>query len=107
MQMHDRRYNSWGFDVTMPDKGWISMNQLYDPAWKVTVDGQPVPLLRANFLRSAIPVSAGQHQIRLEYWPFTRRIYWFAAAALELILIFLGVVAVREYHVRNRRAETV
>jgi hypothetical protein len=41
--------------------------QTYYPAWRATVDGQPVPLLRANHAFQAVPVPSGRHGVRLEY----------------------------------------
>ena len=41
--------------------------QTYYHNWHATVDGQPVPLLRANVAFQAVPVPAGLHRVRLKY----------------------------------------
>src|SRR5262249_15948779 len=93
--IREQNYNSWGFEVTAPKDGWISVNQIHDPLWKVTIDGQPAPLAREDAVRSAFPITGGSHQIQLEYWPFARRLYWLACSALEVLLLFLGGVALQ------------
>ena len=37
------------------------------PGWQATVDGHPTPIERANLVMRALRLSAGQHEIALEY----------------------------------------
>jgi hypothetical protein len=39
----------------------LLLNDRFDPAWQVTVDGKPEKLLRANFIMRGVQVPAGQH----------------------------------------------
>lgn len=42
----------------------------YDgPGWVATIDGEEVPLIRANFLLRAVKVPAGEHEVRLRFRP--------------------------------------
>jgi len=41
--------------------------QSHYPGWCAEVDGQPVPLLRANHAFQAIEIPAGRHQVRVVY----------------------------------------
>jgi len=41
--------------------------QTYYHDWQATVDGQPVPLLRANHAFQAVSVPSGRHGVRVEY----------------------------------------
>ncbi len=43
----------------------------YDPAWKVDVDGQPAPLMRANGLFRAVHLTRGEHTVSFAYRPRT------------------------------------
>lgn len=45
----------------------VVIAQSFARGWKATVDGQPVPLLRANHAFQALQVPPGRHQIRLTY----------------------------------------
>lgn len=63
-------------------------NDRWSPNWKAFLDGQPVNLLRCNFIMRGIQVPAGSHQIRMEYSQPTRAVYVsFAAAAVGLLLV--------------------
>ncbi|MFA6544878.1 MAG: YfhO family protein [Limisphaerales bacterium] len=46
--------------------------QNFYPSWRAAVNGQPVPVLRANRAFQAVPIPAGKSTIRLDYvdWPF-------------------------------------
>jgi hypothetical protein len=39
----------------------------WDRGWSATVDGKPAPILRANLLARAVPLTAGSHRIELQY----------------------------------------
>jgi hypothetical protein len=41
----------------------------YDPDWRVTIDGQPAPLLRANARFRGVVVPAGAHRVVFSYQP--------------------------------------
>jgi len=102
-------YNSFGFKVVIPQDGWLRINQITDPNWNITIDGKPVSAYRANFMSTAFPISAGAHQIRMDYMPVARRIYWIAVLALEITLAFI-VICVFWRHTRrihsDRNAQT-
>jgi hypothetical protein len=39
------------------------------PGWRATLDGQPVPIWRANYLSQGVVVPAGAHTVELHYQP--------------------------------------
>jgi uncharacterized membrane protein YfhO len=45
----------------------VVLSQSYYHLWHASVDGQPVPLLRANLAFQAIKVPAGIHHVKLVY----------------------------------------
>jgi len=57
----------------------------YDPGWTATVDGRPAPIVAANLVMRAVPISAGHHTIDLQYKT--------PGLTLALSLSLLGVVA--------------
>lgn len=47
----------------------LLLNDRYDADWRVTVDGQPAKLLRANFIMRGVQVPAGDHTVVFEFRP--------------------------------------
>lgn len=45
----------------------LLLNDKFDPHWTVTVDGQPRPLLRANFLMRAVELPPGEHTVEFSF----------------------------------------
>jgi hypothetical protein len=87
VQVHD----SWTTaTLRAPRDGLAVVLDPWFPGWSATVDGNPAPLLRANYAFMAVPVRAGRHVLRLSYFP--RRLWpglaiaLLAAAALAVLL---------------------
>ncbi|MBX7236098.1 MAG: YfhO family protein [Caldilineales bacterium] len=55
------------------------------PGWEATVDGERVPIARADLLLRGLPLSAGQHVVRLSFRPASLR--WGAAITLASALL--------------------
>ncbi|WCJ59373.1 YfhO family protein [Fontisphaera persica] len=55
------------FDVESPAAALVVVSQSFYPAWRTFVDGQPVPLWRANHAFQALAVPPGKHQIEVKY----------------------------------------
>lgn len=72
----------------------LLLNDKYDPNWRVVVDGQPAPLLRANFIMRAVALAAGEHTVEFRFEPPTTYLYVSLTAlglgALLLALMFLA-----------------
>ena len=49
--------------------GHVVLVDGYDPGWRVTLDGRPAPLLRANMAFRAVAVPAGRHVVEMVYRP--------------------------------------
>jgi hypothetical protein len=91
----DWSWNRLAFSADAPSNGWISVRQIDDPGWRVTVDGHRVDQVKANDASMAVPVSAGAHHVVLSFEPLSRRLYWPAAIMLQLAVVTLLVGAVR------------
>lgn len=59
------------YDYRMPWHGWMLMHYPYDPKWRLSVDGEVVPVYRANRCFMAVPLGPGEHRIDWVYWPGT------------------------------------
>lgn len=82
-------YNAHAFTIQAPADGWLYVSQVYDSDWVVRVDGVKQQHLRANIVGMAVSVTAGRHQVSIDYRPLARRLYGPASASLELALIGL------------------
>ena len=52
-------------DAEMSEAGHVVLVDAYGAGWRATVDGESVPLLRANVAFRAVAVPAGRHRIEL------------------------------------------
>jgi hypothetical protein len=74
--------------------GYVVLVDAYDPGWQATLDGGPVPVLRANLAFRAVRAPAGRHVIQFSYRPlwFLRGFGLSLATALGLVSIGLGLM---------------
>lgn len=45
----------------------LVVRNVWDPEWRATVDGRPVPVLVADYLLQGVPVPPGRHIVELRY----------------------------------------
>lgn len=58
-------------DVDAPTDGFVVLNDVWHPWWRVEVDGVPGVIHRANVMFRAVNVRAGKHLVRFEFTPFS------------------------------------
>ena len=75
-----------------------------EKGWKMTIDGQEQPLLRANYLLRAAMVPAGEHEIVMEYAPKAYRIGNTVAFVSSLLMI-IGLIVALVYSGRLKSME--
>jgi hypothetical protein len=63
--------------------GLIVLADIFDPGWRLTVDGRPAPIFRANVLMRGAAVGRGTHTLAYTYDPASVRIgAWVSAVGL-------------------------
>ncbi|HEX7090219.1 MAG TPA: YfhO family protein [Longimicrobiales bacterium] len=87
----DREVDRYTLRVTTDRPALLVVSENYFPAWKAAVDGEPAPVLRANYTFRAVPVPAGAHEVRFEYRSDVLRASAFAS--LATLVLLLGVAA--------------
>jgi hypothetical protein len=65
--------------------GVLVLSEVFYPGWQAKLDGEPVPLFRADAALRALCVPAGEHQITLIFRPWSVR----AGAATTLFCLLL------------------
>lgn len=73
----------------------LLLNDRYEGNWQVRVDGQPAPLLRANYLMRAVRLEPGSHTVEFSYGVPMRMFYVSLAAlgvafALGALILLTG-----------------
>jgi hypothetical protein len=67
--IEERRADSLRLRADMDREGYLVLLETYDPGWRVRVDGQRRPLLRANGAFRAVRLPAGTHRVEMTYRP--------------------------------------
>jgi hypothetical protein len=77
----ERRADRVRVEADLSANGYVVVLEGYERGWRAAVDGVPTPVLRANAVFRAVPVSAGRHDVLLLYRP---------AAATAGVMVSLG-----------------
>ena len=64
-----------------------------EKGWKMTIDGQEQPLLRANYLLRAAMIPSGEHEIVMEYAPKARKVGNTVSFVSSLLMILTLIAA--------------
>jgi hypothetical protein len=70
-----------------PSRGFVRVLESWDPGWRASLDGAPVPVLRSDSFAIAAAVDSGRHRIEFHYETPGAR---FGAAASLLSLLLLA-----------------
>lgn len=84
----DDRRNTLNITLTAPYDGWLVLADTEYPGWRAEVDGEAVPIYRANGAFRAVQVPSGEHTVVFSYRPpwllpalFVSLFAWFALGA--------------------------
>ena len=107
-----RRSESIAWDVVDPDHlalrieanapALLVLSEVWDPNWTATVDGEPAPVLLADYTLRAVPVPAGAHEVALRYDPPALRVGLAVTLLTAALLALSALVLFR----RGARAST-
>ena len=76
-------------EVDAPGRGFLVLADQYFPGWFATVNGQPVPIQRANYAFRLVEVPAGRSTIEFHYSP---RSLWAGAGVSAVSAITVAVL---------------
>jgi hypothetical protein len=85
--------------VEGPSEGYLVLSDPYYPGWRATVDGAPVPLLRANYAFRAVRVPPGVHEVTMVFRPNL----WLAGVAIAAATLFCLLLVFGAALIRRRR----
>lgn len=76
-------------------------SEVFYKTWKVFIDGQEVPLIRANYILRALPVPAGEHEIEFqcvdEVYNKASKISLWGSIFVGLVIVGLVILLVLQY----------
>jgi hypothetical protein len=78
-------------DVNLARPGLVILSDVFYPGWKLTIDGQPAPILRANRAMRGAAVKAEKHRLVYTYEPRSFRVG--AAVSLGGLVVLAGFSA--------------
>lgn len=92
--------NELTYSVEAEGDGLVVFSEIYYPGWKATLDGEPLDIIRADYILRAAYVPAGKHTIRMEYKPAsvasTEAIAYAAIALMILSLLAALLLPLRK-----------
>ena len=93
------------YEVTTEHDGMFVFSEVWYPeGWKATVDGIEVPLVRANYILRALPITAGRHTVELRFEPSGRKLAGLASGlGSAVLLLFLLSMSYMSYMESRKR----
>src|SRR5579883_3657818 len=76
--------------ATLDQPGLVILADAYYPGWRLTIDGRPAPIFRANRLMRGAAVPAGQHTLVYTYEPLSFRVG--AIVSIGGLIVLVGLV---------------
>jgi hypothetical protein len=80
-----RGNNQLAVQVQARAEGILVLSEVFYPGWEARLDGEPVPLLRADSALRAVCVPAGEHQVTLSFVPGSLKV----GAGISLLFVLL------------------
>lgn len=89
--VNDYRSSSMRVQVQAAAPGYLVLSEVWFPGWRATVNGAAAEVLRANGALRAIPVPAGESEVRLWFAPagWRQGLVAFAVGGLLLLALWL------------------
>jgi uncharacterized membrane protein YfhO len=67
----------------------LLLSDKYDPYWRVTVDGQPVELLRCNYIMRGVYLAAGPHTVEFQF-SLPHKLFYVTLLAIAMGISLIG-----------------
>ena len=85
-------------ETSAPTATVLVVSEIFYPGWKATIDGQPAPIMSADYLLRGIALPAGKHKVEMHYSLPSG----YSGVLISIVslasLIFLGIYEKRKKH---------
>lgn len=92
VQITDYKPNHLTYKVSSNQGGIVVFSEIYYPGWTATVDGKKVELGRVNYVLRALNITAGKHEVILDFHPSsvaeTETVAYVGYLVLILLVLF-------------------
>lgn len=78
--------------------GYLVLSEIFYPGWRATVDGKEVPVERADYLITVLPLPAGTHKVEYRYDPLSLKVGAACTAMTCLVGILVLIGSRRRKH---------
>jgi len=102
----DAAHENVEIEASTPEPALLVLADLHFPGWRVEVDGEPRPLLRADYLLRAVALAPGRHRVRFVYVPWMLRAGAVVTGATVLVLVAAWAQAARRSPAARARASS-
>ncbi|MBN1632870.1 MAG: YfhO family protein [Ignavibacteria bacterium] len=95
VKLLDYNINGMKFEVNTSENGFLFVSEVFYPAWKAYINGNPVETYRADYCLRAVYVEKGKHTVEMKYESDTfsagLKISVIAVVILVAGLVFTGI----------------
>ena len=92
--------------ISLDKDKYLVLSIPYQKGWTAYVDGEKTELLRANYMYMALPLSAGEHEISLEFEiPGVKYALIIMPSAFALFVVLLAVRRIRKLRAVKRQKQ--
>ncbi len=104
VEIQEYRRNRIKFDITAEEDAFLFQSDTFFPGWMAELDGNPVPILRANHAFRCVVIPEGQHTLVMTYRPGPLVKGAWISAGTAVIWLLLPVV---RFSMGRRRRRTM
>lgn len=95
------------YESTSPNDAFAVFSEMYyNKGWKAYIDGNEVPIVRADYALRALQVPGGNHRIEFIFSPASIRISNLVSLIASIVLV-LGIVLATVFSIRQSKGKKV
>jgi hypothetical protein len=97
-----RQANRLVYRTRSDGPGFLVFSEVWFPGWRCWIDGEEVPVLRANYALRAVRLPAGEHEVKMVMAPAS--FWWGKVISLATLAVLLGWAGAWVVYVWRKRA---